>query len=136
MHLYMLDTDISSDIIKQRPLSVLERFEQLHMEQLCISAVTYAELRYGAERSSSQKVNLPIVEDFVSRLSVLPWDKEAAAHYGHLRNHLEREGTPLGGMDTMIAAHALSRDSIVVTNNLKHFQQVPRLVVENWLSRP
>jgi tRNA(fMet)-specific endonuclease VapC len=130
----MLDTDISSYIIKKRPLSVLARFEQLEMEQLCISVVTYAELRYGVMRSSSQKVNLPIVEDFVSRLTILPWDRHAAIQYGQLRTQLEREGIPIGCMDIMIASHALSGDSILITNNLKHFQRVPNLIVENWVT--
>ena len=133
MRQYMLDTDISSYIIKKRPLSVLARFEQLKMEQLCISIITYAELRYGVLRSSSQKVNLPIVEDFVNRLIILPWDRQAAIQYGQLRVKLESEGISIGCMDTMIAAHALSDNSILITNNLKHFQRVPNLIVENWV---
>jgi len=84
------------------------------------------------ERSSSKVINRPIIEDFVSRLPVLPCDREAAAHYGKLRVFLERQGTPIGNMDLMIAAHALSQGRIVVTNNVRHFEKVPELQVENW----
>ncbi len=104
MQLYMLDTDISSYIIKQHPLSVLEHFELLDMEQLCISVITYAELRYGVQRSSSLKVNLPVVENFVSRLTILPWDRDAAARYGYLRNCLEGEGMKKGVRSLLLQA--------------------------------
>lgn len=130
---YLLDTDICSYIIKQRPMSVLERFEAVSVEQIGISVVTLAELIYGVERSSSIKVNLPIVKDFVGRLLVLSWDSQAAEHYGKLRAVLERQGTPIGNMDLMIAAQALSQNLIVVTNNVQHFERVPQLRVENWV---
>ena len=92
MRLYMLDTDICSYIIKQRPISVLEKFEAISVTQISISVVTYAELIYGVERSSSTKINLPIVKDFVSCLTVLPWNREAAESYGKLRAFLEQKG--------------------------------------------
>ncbi len=134
MPIYMLDTDISSYIIKQRPISVLERFEAISVDKICISVVTLAELIYGVERSSSTKINLPIVKNFVSCLSVLPWDNSAAECYGKLRTILEQKGTPIGNMDIMIAAHALSKDIIVVTNNTRHFKRIPQLQVENWVN--
>jgi len=133
MHLYMLDTDICSYIIKKHPVSVLAQFEQLKTEQLCISVVTYAELHYGVTRSTSQKVNLPIVENFTSRLIILPWNKNAAVQYGQLRTSPENDGIPIGCMDMMIAAHALAQECTLVTNNLKHFQRIPQLHVENWV---
>jgi len=134
MPIYMLDTDISSYIIKQRPISVLERFEAISVDKICISVVTLAELIYGVERSSSTKINLPIVKNFVSCLSVLPWDSSAAEYYGKLRAILEQKGTPIGNMDIMIAAHALSKNLIVVTNNTRHFKRIPQLQVENWVN--
>jgi tRNA(fMet)-specific endonuclease VapC len=134
MPIYMLDTDISSYIIKQRPISVLERFEATSVDKICLSVVTLAELIYGVERSSSTKINLPIVKNFVSCLSVLPWDSSAAECYGKLRTILEQKGTPIGNMDLMIAAHALSEDIIVVTNNTRHFERIPQLQVENWVN--
>lgn len=128
-------SDICSYIIKQRPWSVLERFEAVSAEQIGISVVTFAELIYGVERSSSIKINLPIIKDFTSRLSVLSWDSKAAEYYGKLRFFLEREGIPIGNMDLMIAAHALSRDIIMVTNNVQHFERVPQLQIENWVGK-
>ncbi len=132
MILYMLDTDICSYIIRERPLQVLEHFKKVEMDQLHISVVTYAELIYGVEHSSSKKVNRPIIDDFVRHLSVIDWDQEAAEHYGKIRAFLRTEGNIIGSMDMMIAAHARSRKMTLVTNNDKHFIRVPKLQVENW----
>lgn len=132
MILYMLDTDICSYIIRERPLQVLEHFKQVEMEQLCISVVTYAELIYGVEHSSSKKVNRVVIDDFVQHLTIVPWDEEAAEHYGNIRAYLQTEGKIIGSMDMMIAAHARSRKMTLVTNNDKHFKRVPKLTVENW----
>lgn len=132
MIFYMLDTDICSYIIKERPLQVLEHFRRIEMEQLCISAVTCGELIYGVEHSSSKKVNRQIIDDFVRHLSITPWDEAAAEHYGAIRAFLRAEGNMIGAMDLMIAAHARSREMTLVTNNDKHFRRVPRLKVENW----
>ena len=132
MILYMLDTDICSYIIRERPISVLERFQKVKMDQLHISVVTYAELIYGVEHSSSKKINRPIIDDFVHHLSILSWDQEAAEHYGKIRAFLRTEGSLIGSMDMMIAAHAKSREMTLVTNNDKHFRKVPMLKIENW----
>lgn len=132
MNKYLLDTDICSYIIKKRPREVLERFKAVSPMQLGISVITLAELLYGVEHSSSKTINLPIIENFVSHLQVLPWESEAAVHYSKLRVLLEQQGTPIGNMDLMIAAHALSLGRIVVTNNLRHFEKVPHLQIENW----
>lgn len=133
MKQYMLDTDTCSYIIKERPASVLKRFQKLAMEQICVSAVTYAELLYGVERSSSTRINQPIVDDFVRHLDVLSWGVEAADQYGKLRADLEARGTPIGAMDMMIAAHARSLKAVLVTNNKKHFSKVKSLKIENWV---
>ena len=129
---YMLDTDICSYIIRERPLKVFEHFEALKMDQICISAVTYAELIYGVEHSSSKKINRSIVNQFVKHLSIIDWNKKAAEHYGNIRAILQADGNIIGAMDMMIAAHARSRKMILVTNNEKHFKRVPKLQVENW----
>ncbi len=131
--MYMLDTNICIYIIKKHPMSVAERFEEIGEDQLCISVVTFAELQYGVERSSSKKLNQDILDDFIFRLNVLLWDEDAGKHYAKIRNHLERKGTPIGTMDLMIAAHALSEKCVLVTNNLKEFSRVPHLKVENWV---
>lgn len=103
------------------------------MEQICISAVTYAELLYGIERASSKRINRPIVDDFVRHLDVLDWGGEAVEHYGQLRAELEAHGTPIGAMAMLIAAHARSLNVALVTNNQKHFSKVKALKIENWV---
>jgi tRNA(fMet)-specific endonuclease VapC len=133
MQLYMLDTDTCRYIIKDRPASVRTKFQQLQMEQICISIITYAELLYGVERSSSQRINRSIVDDFVKHLTIQQWDEAAANHYAPIRNHLQSTGQPIGGMDMQIAAHALSLNATLVTNNQRHFSRVPELVTDNWV---
>jgi len=129
---FMLDTDICSYIIRERPLKVFDRFEALEMDQICISVVTYAELIYGVEHSSSKKINRSIVDDFVKHLNIIPWDKDAAEHYGNIRASLQANGNVIGAMDMMIAAHARSKKTTLVTNNEKHFSRVSNLKIENW----
>lgn len=133
MKLYMLDTDTCSYIIRERPIGVLEHFRKLAMEQICISTVTYAELLYGVERSSSKRINRPIIDDFVQHLDVIEWDNTAAEQYGKIRADLEARGKPIGAMDMMIAAHAKSIKAVLVTNNQKHFARIRGLKVENWV---
>ncbi|MBV5327254.1 MAG: type II toxin-antitoxin system VapC family toxin [Chlorobium sp.] len=130
----MLDTDICSYVIREKPLKIFNHFEGLEMSQLCISVITYAELIYGVEHSSSKKINRPIIDDFIRHLNILPWEKEAAEHYGNIRAFLRAEGNIIGSMDMMIAAHARSQKMILVTNNDKHFKRVPKLKVENWVN--
>lgn len=133
MKLYMLDTDTSSYIIKQRPASVRQRLAKVKPEQVCISIITYAELLYGVERSASQTVNRAIVLDFVRHLRVQVWDEAVADAYARVRTTLEKIGQPIGGMDMQIAAHALSLEAILVTNNTRHFERVSGLALENWV---
>jgi len=133
MKRYMLDTDMCSYIIREHPVSVHQRFQKLTMEQVCISVGTYAELVYGVERSSSRRVNRPVIEDFVRHLDVVEWDTDAADQYGMIRAELEANGNPIGAMDMMIAAHAKSMKAVLVTNNQKHFTKVKGLKVENWI---
>ncbi len=129
----MLDTDICSYILREKPQSVLQQFIKIDPQNICISVITEAELRYGVARSESKKINRKIVEDFLDRLLIMEWDSDAAASYGELRATLEVKGKPIGNMDLMIAAHALSLHATVVTNNTKHFQIVPKLKVQNWV---
>jgi tRNA(fMet)-specific endonuclease VapC len=130
---YMLDTDMCSHIIKEHPESVRQRFQTLALEQLCISVITYAELTYGVECSSSRRVNRPIIENFVRHLDVMDWDTEAADQYALIRAKLEGAGTPIGAMDMMIAAHAKSVKAVLITNNQKHFTKVKGLKTDNWI---
>ena len=129
----MLDTDMCSYIIKERPASVLHHFQELDMENICISVITYAELMYGVERSSSKRVNHSVIKDFTRHLDVMKWDIDAADQYAVVRTELEANGTPIGAMDMMIAAHAKSLKVVLVTNNKKHFTKVKGLEIENWV---
>jgi tRNA(fMet)-specific endonuclease VapC len=133
MSRYMLDTNICIYVIKNRPTIVRARFNQL-ADQLCISVVTLAELIYGAEKSARPYDNLQVVEQFCARLELLPFTGQAATHYGQLRAELERAGTRVGIHDMMIGGHARSEGLIVVTNNVREFQRMPGLRVDNWLA--
>ncbi|MCH9698524.1 MAG: type II toxin-antitoxin system VapC family toxin [Gammaproteobacteria bacterium] len=132
MKRYMLDTDMCSYIIKQHPVSVLLHFQKLSMEQICISIISYAELMYGVERSSSKRINRPIIENFLRHLDVVEWGIAAADQYSVIRAELESKGNPIGAMDMLISAHAKSIKAVLVTNNQKHFTKVNGLKVENW----
>ncbi|WP_303785535.1 tRNA(fMet)-specific endonuclease VapC [Azovibrio restrictus] len=130
---YLLDTNIVIYVIKRRPLAVLSIFNR-HHGRMAISAITLAELMHGAEKSSDPARNLTVVEDFCSRLDVLPYDMAAAAHYGNIRAVLEQQGTPIGVNDLHIAGQARSRGLVLVSNNLREFQRVPGLLLENWVA--
>lgn len=132
MKRYMLDTDISSYIIRKRPESVRARFRETEGAQLCISVVSEAELLYGVKAKGSSRALAAMVADFLRRLTVLDWSRAAAQHYADIRAKLESAGTPIGNMDLLIAAHARSASAVLVTNNQKHFLRVPGLKVENW----
>jgi len=133
MKRYMLGTDTSSYIIRNRPESVRVRFGNLDSSQLCISVITHAELLYGVKSAASARTIRLAVEDFVRRLTVLERGSTAAKHYADIRVRLKTGGTPTGNMDLMIAAHARSVSAVLVTNNEKHFRRVCSLSVENWV---
>lgn len=94
--------------------------------------VTLGELAFGISRSRIPVASREIVDDFTERLAVVPWDEDAAWEFGTLRHFLEVQGNPIGVLDTMIAAHALSLNATIVTNNVRHFERVPDLRLENW----
>ena len=130
----MLDTDICIYVIKKRPTELRDVFNR-QAPHLCISAVTHAELMFGAEKSVRIAQNLEVVENFTARMPVLPFSEKAAAHYGEIRAVLERKGTPIGAYDLMIAGHTRSEGLILVTNNTKEFDRVDGLRLENWVNR-
>jgi len=130
---YLLDTNIVIYVIKQRPLQVLEIFNR-HHGRMAISSITLAEMVHGAEKSSDVSRNTAVVEDFVSRLAVLPYDDKAAWHYGNIRSALEKLGQPKGINDLHIAAHARSSGLTLITNNVREFERVPGLLLENWVN--
>jgi len=128
---YMLDTDISIYVIKNRPASARTRFQQ-HQGQLCVSSVTVMELMYGAEKSTQPERNFRDIEGFIGRLEVLNYDPKAAFHTAQIRAELEKAGTPIGAYDQMIAGHARSCGLVIVTNNTREFQRVSGIRIENW----
>lgn len=130
---YLLDTNIVIYVIKQRPMSVLNTFNA-QAGRMAISAITLAELLHGVEKSSAPARNLAVVEDFASRLEVLPYTVEAAYHYGAIRAALEKLGQPIGINDFHIAAQARAKGLTLVSNNLREFERVPGLHCENWLT--
>lgn len=129
---YVLDTNIVIYVIKRKPISALEIFNR-HAGQLSISSITLAELIHGAEKSEQTEKNLRLVEDFTSRLVVLDYGTKAAAHYGNIRAELEKSGQMIGVNDLHIAGHARSEGLILVTNNLREFERVSGLRLENWV---
>lgn len=130
---YMLDTNICSYILRDRPTTVRKRFERAGEGNLAISTVVMAEMLFGAARHPKGEAIRREIEDFASRLSVLPWDEAAAVHYGEIRAALEKKGTPIGAMDMMIAAHARSIGATLVSNDISHFEKVAGLKLSNWV---
>ena len=128
---YILDTDICIYAIKSKPPELREVFNR-QSPHLCISAVTYAELVFGAEKSAHVERNLGVVENFAARMPVLAFSEKASAHYGQIRAELERRGTPIGPYDLMISGHARSEGLVLVTNNTREFGRVEGLRLENW----
>lgn len=129
---YLLDTNIVIYVLKRRPIEVLASFNA-NASRMAISSITLAELLHGAEKSSRVSENLSVIEDFCSRLAVLPYGIKAAQHYGAIRAALEKQGHPIGVKDLHIAGHARSEGLVLVTNNVSEFERVPALEVENWI---
>ena len=130
---YMLDTDICTYIINKKPANVAARFRKEPFGTIGISSVSASELAFGVTKSGSTK-NRQALELFLSPLTVLPFDESIIWTYGSVRTEVEKSGTPIGAMDLMIAAHALSLNACLITNNVNEFQRVNRLQVENWVN--
>ena len=131
---YLLDTNIVIYVLKRRPVEVLAAFNA-NASRMAISAITLAELLHGAEKSSRVNDNLSVIDDFCSRLQVLPYDAKAAQHYGVIRAVLEKTGQTIGVNDLHIAGHARSAGLVLVTNNVSEFARVPALETENWINK-
>lgn len=129
---FMLDTNIAIYVLKKRPESALKSFNR-NSGKMCISSITFAELMHGVEKSAYPEHNYQQVENFISRLQVLEYGTNAAAHYGNIRAELERTGKPIGVNDLHIAGHARSEELVLVTNNLAEFERVKGLEMENWV---
>ena len=131
----LLDTNICIYIINAKPPGVLAHFERYRLGDVGVSSVVASELAYGVAKSRSVR-NRQALEMFLAPLEVLPFDEGAVWVYGDLRAELVRDGRSIGALDTMIAAHALSLDATLVTNNFREFSSVPRLNLENWVETP
>jgi tRNA(fMet)-specific endonuclease VapC len=129
---YMLDTNACIALIKARPEAMFARLSGLSVEEVAISSIVAAELWYGVARSQKKKKNEGALRDFFDYVTVLDWPGDACSIYGRVRATLEEKGAPIGAMDLLIASHALWLDAIIVTDNIREFQRVPDLKIENW----
>jgi tRNA(fMet)-specific endonuclease VapC len=129
---YMLDTNICIYLIKQKPEKVLRHFKNHSIGDIGISSITLAELRFGVEKSQQIQNNRQALEEFILPLEIADFDEKAAVRYGAVRAALEKAGTPVGSMDMLIGAHALSLDLTLVTNNVREFKQIKNLKVVDW----
>lgn len=129
---YMLDTNIAIYVIKHRPAQVAHIFNQ-HAGRMCVSVITVSELYYGAEKSQFSARNIAVIEDFLSRLEILPYTPKASAHFGNIKAQLTKQGKIIGENDIHIAAHARSEGLVLVSNNLKEFERIEGLRLENWV---
>ena len=130
----MLDTNICIYIIKNKPQSVKQKFQEFSIGELSISTITVSELMYGAFKSQFIEKNLKAIKNFLMPFEIVDYDYMASVEYGKIRADLERKGTVIGNMDMQIAGHALALDLILVTNNIKEFERVLGLKLDNWVT--
>ena len=128
----MLDTNICIYVIKHKPEKVFQKLQEVDPSDVCISSVTYAELVHGVEKSAAVDKNRLALSILLANIEILDFDVNAAEGYGKIKADLEKNGTPIGPLDMMIAGHARSLDYTVVTNNVKEFKRVSGLKIENW----
>ena len=130
---FMLDTNICIFIIKNKPENVIKKFMECEPGDICISSITYAELVHGVEKSKSRQKNQIALAVFLSEIQIIPFDDLAAQVYGVIKTNLQQKGTPIGPLDTLIAAHAKSLNLTLVTNNTREFSRVDGLMIEDWV---
>lgn len=131
---YLLDTNICIYALKNRPPEVLERLRSIGRSAVAVSVITVLELRHGASKSQNSEGAHARLDLFLGSMRILPFEEEDALAGGRIRAHLDRQGRPIGDLDSLIAAQALSRELILVTNNLREFERVPDLRTENWVA--
>ena len=132
--LYMLDTNMCSYIIRDNPRGIFEKLKEIEEEHaVALSSIVVSELFYGARKKDSPKLE-KVVASFVEHFMIYDYDKMSATHYADVRSKLEKKGQIIGANDLLIAAHALGKDAILVTNNSKEFERVEGLVLENWVN--
>ena len=119
--------------MNKRPIGIIHKFKQFDVGEIGVSTITVSELQYGVAKSKNRSLNEQRIEEFLAPLEILPYDEIAAGIYGDIRLQLEKSGVPIGPLDLLIAAQALSRKSVLITNNEKEFKRVNNLKVENWM---
>ncbi|MCP4420563.1 MAG: type II toxin-antitoxin system VapC family toxin [Chloroflexi bacterium] len=131
----MLDTNICIHILKERPEHIRQKFNKI--DSVHISSIVYSKLSYGIENSPErlQAARRKQLNAFLALVTIHSWDERAAEHYGRIRAHLKKNGTMIGNMDLLIAAHALSLDAALITNNTHEFERIPNLNLEIWYAR-
>jgi len=134
---FLLDTNIASYYLRRSSAGLEERVNQGLLQQtVALSALTRAELRFGQAGMAVDDHRRSLIDHFLLQLPNLPWTHQAADHYGVLKDAHRRGGTPIGEIDTQIAAHALAEGLTLVTHNTRHFDQVPGLQTEDWMAEP
>src|SRR5215216_4471336 len=131
---YLLDTNICVALIRQKPKDLIKQITSYKPGDIGISTITIAELIYGTQKSIRTEQNMTALDQFLLPLEIADFDQSAAVVYGHIRTYLENKGTLIGSMDMLIAAHALSLDLALVTNNTREFKRVPNLKIEDWMT--
>ncbi|WP_319523950.1 type II toxin-antitoxin system VapC family toxin [uncultured Desulfosarcina sp.] len=132
---YLIDTNICIYIMNNHPPEIIQKCREIGVGNIGISSITTSELQYGANKSKQVKKNLKRLEEFLNPFAIIPYDEMAFLAYGVIRADLEMKGNIIGPLDMLIAAHALSQNLILVTNNFKEFKRVKALKVENWVDR-
>jgi len=130
---YLIDTNICIYIMNKRPIGIIHKFKQFDVGDIGVSTITVSELEYGVAKSKNRRLNEQRVEEFLSPLEILPYDEIAASIYGDIRLQLEKCGESIGPLDLLIAAHSLSRNLVLISNNEKEFKRVKKMKVENWI---
>ncbi len=133
---YMLDTDISSYVMKRSHDVLVQRMQKVSVGDVCISVITKSELLYGIEVSPRRKQDETALNGFLRYIEVLEFPDEASSHYAAIRADLKRSGTMIGANDLFIAAHARSLGLTLVTHNTREFGRVPKLSIEDWTTAP
>lgn len=130
---YLLDTNICIYLTKQQHPALIQRFASLAENEVAMSVITFGELQFGAQKSQQKQKVLSALQQLSLAIPVLEMNQEVSIHYGEIRAHLQKSGTQIGNNDLWIAAHAKAAGLILVTNNLREFERVPNLQVENWV---
>lgn len=130
---YLIDTNICIYIMNNRPHEVIQKFREVGVGEIGISSITVSELYYGASKSRQVSKNMHRVDEFLTPFEIFSYGENASKYYGDIRANLEKQGKVIGPLDMLIAAHALSENLILVTNNEKEFKRIESLRIENWV---